>query len=62
ANGSSGGVNQNNQVNSTSGGVNQNNQANGSSGGINQNNQANRLTIAFASAIQQLNLKQAQTV
>ncbi|MET7928788.1 hypothetical protein ABZT43_33400 [Streptomyces sp. NPDC005349] len=62
ANGSSGGVNQNNQVNSTSGGVNQNNQANGSSGGINQNNQANRPTIAFASAIQQLNLKQAQTV
>ncbi|MGW4387376.1 hypothetical protein [Streptomyces sp. NPDC004685] len=62
ANGASGGINQNNQANGASGGVNQNNQVNRASGGINQNNQANRSTIAFASAIQQLNLKQAQTV
>ncbi|WP_329570316.1 hypothetical protein [Streptomyces sp. NBC_01361] len=62
ANGVSGGINQNNQANGVSGGINQNNQANGVSGGINQNNQANRPTIASASAIQQLNLKQAQTV
>ncbi|MFE4671575.1 hypothetical protein [Streptomyces sp. NPDC056723] len=62
ANVGSGGVNQNNQANVGPGGVNQNNQANGASGGINQNNQVNRPTIAFAPAVQQLNLKQAQTV
>ncbi|MER7204752.1 hypothetical protein CG723_25810 [Streptomyces sp. CB01635] len=62
ANGSSGGVNQNNQANGASGGVNQNNQANGASGGVNQNNQVNGPRIAFAPAIQQLDLKQAQTV